>query len=154
MKGRPADQRAGRPSRWAGLGRQLRDGEARAAAAAARRFEDASHGADAFLQHDVAAAAVARSEQHRGPDGRVAGERQLPRRGENANARAVARVGRGEDEHGLGVVELARDRLHRRRVELVGVEHHGERVAGKVPVGEHVERREAPAHENLLCAPL
>jgi hypothetical protein len=51
------------------------------------------------------------------------------------------------------VVELARDRLHRGRVERVGVEHHGERVAGKAPVGEHVERREAPAHEGLLWGP-
>jgi hypothetical protein len=130
----------------------LRDREAGAAAAACR-FNRASHRADALLQHDVAPAAVAQSEQHRGPDGRVAGERQLPRRGENANAGAVRGLGRREHEHRLGVVELARDRLHRRRVERFGVEHDGERIAGKAPVGEHVERGEAPAHESLPCAP-
>jgi hypothetical protein len=63
------------------------------------------------------------------------------------NARAVVRIGRGEHEHRLGMVELARDGLHRRRVELLGVEHDGERIAGKTPVGEDVERHETPAHE-------
>src|SRR5262249_25769341 len=72
--------------------------------------------------------------------------------GENANARAVSGVGRREHEHRLGVVELARDRLHRRRVEGLRVEHDGERIAGKAPVGEHVERGESPAHESLPCA--
>jgi hypothetical protein len=51
------------------------------------------------------------------------------------------------------VVELARDRLHRRRVERLRVEHDGERIAGEAPVGEHVEGGEAPAHPNLLGAP-
>ena len=83
----------------------------------------------------------------------MAGERQLPRRGEDANARAVRGVGRREHEYGLGMVELAGDRLHPRRVERFGVEHDRERIAGKAPVSEHVERREAPAHEGLLWRP-
>src|SRR5262245_7179666 len=73
VAGRERERRrdGGNVRRRAGLGRQLRDREAGAAAAlAAARLERASHRADAFLQHDVAPAAVARSQQHRGPDRR------------------------------------------------------------------------------------
>ena len=66
---------------------------------------------------------------------------------------AVRGLGRCEHEHRLGVVELARDRLHRRRLERFGVKHDGEWIAGKAPVGEHVERGEAPAHrKSPMCA--
>jgi len=83
----------------------------------------------------------------------MAGERQLPRRGEDAQPRAVPRIGRREHKDGLGMAELARDRLHGVPLEPLRLEHHRERIAGKAPVGEHVERREPSAHESLLCAP-
>ena len=74
-----------------------------------------------------------------GADGRVPGERHLGRRRENAHARGVRGVLRLQHEHRLGQVELARDRLHARAVEPVGVEHHRQRVAAEALVGEHVE---------------
>jgi hypothetical protein len=109
---------------------------------------------DALLQHDLAArpAAVAQAEQHRRPDGGMAGKGQLPRRREDAQPRPVIRIGGGEDEHRLGMVELASDRLHHLRLEPSGVEHHGERVAGEAPIGEHIESDETPAHESLRLA--
>jgi hypothetical protein len=58
----------------------------------------------------------------------------------------VARIGRREDEHRLRVIELACDGLHDIRAEPLGLQHHGERIAGKAAVGEHVERREMSAH--------
>ena len=65
----------------------------------------------------AAGAAIDAAEQHRGADGRMAGERQFPRRREDAQPRAMRGSARRQHEHGLGQVELARDRLHRRRVE-------------------------------------
>ena len=96
----PADQRAGRRLRElgrrererrgdggvvrhrAGFGRQLRDGEAGAAALLRAALERAAHRTDSLLQDDFAAggAAVTQAEQHRRPDRRMAGERQLPHR--------------------------------------------------------------------------
>ncbi len=76
----------------------------------------------------------------------MAGKRQFPRRRENAQPRAVRRRLRRQHEHRLGMIELAGDRLHRSRIEAVGVEHDRQRIAGKTPVGEHVECRETPLH--------
>jgi hypothetical protein len=76
----------------------------------------------------------------------MAGERQLPRRGEDANASAAVRAGGGQDEHRLGMIELAGDRLHRLGIEPFRVEHHGEGIAGETTVGEHVEGHEMAAH--------
>jgi hypothetical protein len=77
----------------------------------------------------------------------MAGKRQLPRRGEDAQPRAVRRISRREHKDGLGMTKLARDRLHGVPLEPLRLEHHRERIAGKAPVGEHVERREPSAHE-------
>jgi hypothetical protein len=133
------------------LGRSLRNREAGAAMPVRHRLERAAHRPDLLFQHDLAAGggAVAQPEQHRGPHRRVACERQLARRGEDANAGAVGRVLGREHEHRLRMVELARDRLHRRRLQSIAVEHDGERIAGEAPVGEHVERHELPAHRFL-----
>ena len=84
-------------------------------------------------------------EQHRGADGRVAGERQFACGREDAQPRAVAGILRRQHEHRLGMIELARDRLHCGGVEPCGIEHDGERIAGKAPIGKHVERRETPS---------
>src|SRR5712672_1677775 len=48
------------------------------------------------------------------------------------------------------MAELARDRLHRDGVEVFGLEHDRERVAGKAALGEHVEGDETAAHGGLL----
>jgi hypothetical protein len=64
----------------------------------------------------------------------------------------VPRILRREHEYGLGVIELARDHLHGIGLESVGLEHHRERIAGKRPVGEHVEGGEASAHRSLLAS--
>ena len=48
-------------------------------------------------------------------------------------ARAMRRIARRQHEHGLGMVELARDRLHRGGVEALRVEHDRERIAGEAP---------------------
>ena len=85
--------------------------------------------------------------KHRSPDRRVSGERQLARRGEDAQPRAMARFARGKHKHRLGMAELARNRLHDRRVEPFPIEHDRERIAGKAPIGEHVEGRKPAAHD-------
>ncbi len=134
------------------LGRQLRKREADATAHARAGFENAAHRADLLLQHEPAAfgGAVAQGEQDRRPDRRMAGELQLPHRRENPHPRAVTGVGGCEDEHRLGMIELAGNRLHGRRVDPLGVEHDRERIAGEPPVGENVERCEPPAHDISL----
>ena len=117
----------------------------------AGRCDPARHEPDLFFQREVARpAAVDASEQHRGADRRMTGEGKLARRREDAQLGAVRLVGRRKHEHGFGEIELARDRLHRGGVEPVGIEHDGERITGKAPGREHVERDEAAAHERLL----
>ena len=44
------------------------------------------------------------------------------------------------------MIEFARDRLHRVGVEPVRLEHDRQRIAGKFPFREHVEREEAAFH--------
>ena len=107
------------------------------------------HRADAFLDDKIARAraAVEAREQHRSPDGRMARERQLARGREDAQAGAVGRIGRRQHEHGLGVIELARNGLHRGGVERVGVEHDRERIAGEAALREHVEGGIAIFHD-------
>ena len=59
----------------------------------------------------------------------------------------MARVVRRHHEHGLGQVELARDRLHARGLEALPVEDDGERIAGERVAGEDVEGGEASGHD-------
>ena len=68
----------------------------------------------------------------------MAGERQLERRREDPDAHVGVSDGRRQDEDGLGEVHLARQRLHRQRVEIAGVGEDGELVAGERDVGEDV----------------
>jgi hypothetical protein len=121
--------------------------EAGVTALVAASFDAAAHRTDALLQHDIAIdETVAQREQHRGADGRMAGKRQLARRREDPRPRPVSGVVRRQHEYRLRQVELARHRLHRLGREAVGLEHHGERVAGEASVGEHVQREEGSAH--------
>src|SRR5438876_2765365 len=63
----------------------------------------------------------------------------------------MSRIGWREDEYRFGMVELARNRLHRIRLEALGLAHHRERIAGEAAVGEHVERGERPVHGGYLA---
>jgi hypothetical protein len=75
----------------------------------------------------------------------VAGEGQLL--GRREDARAHRRGVRRRDEEGrLREAELARDALHRGRVEIVGVAHHRQRVSGVERFGEDVDDVEAVRH--------
>ena len=67
-----------------------------------------------------------------------------------ATAPAMSRIGWREDEYRFGMVELARNRLHRIRLEALGLAHHRERITGKAAVGEHVERGKRPVHGSVL----
>ena len=71
-------------------------------------------------------------------DCRVPGEGQFVHRREDAHIGAVRLVLGRQDEHRLGQVELAGDRLHRVVVEPVRLEHHRQRIAGKSFAGKHV----------------
>ncbi len=80
-------------------------------------------------------------------------ERQLGGRRENAHARGVRLVLRLQHEHRLRQVELARDGLHRRRIQPVGVEHDRQRVAAEPLVGEDIENVIVEAHVRLPRLP-
>ena len=67
----------------------------------------------------------------------MARERQLGARGEDADPRGAALLGR-EDEDGLREVRLAGDGLHRLVVEPSSVREDRERVAGQGTIGEDV----------------
>ena len=59
------------------------------------------------------------------------------------------RVPRLENEHGLGEIEFARDRLQARIVKPLRVDDDRERIAGERRLGEDVEREEAARHAAL-----
>src|SRR6516165_9462894 len=80
------------------------------------------------------------------------GKRQLRHRVEDAQSRSMRRVPRWQDKDGLGEIEFAGDRLHRVVIKPVGVQDDRERVAGKAPGGEHIERHKAQAHQGLPAA--
>ena len=129
--------------------RQVKIGRQRLASAMPR---DAHDVADLFFQDQ---AQVLRRqqlrraqmrEQRRRADRGMPGEGQFAARGEDAQRRRIHGVARRDDEHRFGKIELARDLLHARVVEAVGVEHHRERVAGERRIGEDVERVVVSAH--------
>ncbi len=115
----------------------------------ARRRHPARHRPDGLFQHHGArfTAAVEAAEQHRGAHGRMAGKRQFALGREDAQARAMRGILRRQHEHRLRQIELARDRLHRRGVEAIALQHDGKRIAGKAPVGEDVEGDKAAFHD-------
>ena len=136
--------------------RQAGQGEGRRKRLAAAVAGDADDVADPLLQHQAQILGgehlrrAQMGDERRRADGRMAGERQLATGGEDAQRRGVYGIARREHEYGLGQVELARDRLHPRVVEAVGVEHDGERVAGERRLGEHVEKAIGAAHGEPL----
>jgi hypothetical protein len=89
---------------------------------------------------------AALGQRNRRADRRVAGKRQLAAGRENAQAVVGHRVAARQDEHGLRQVELARNRLHLRRVEAIGVKHHGQRIAGQTLGGENIIDRKSARH--------
>ena len=119
-----------------------------------------AHGADGLFQHDQAVALAAVivggrgtaqvREQDGGADGRVARERQLGRRREDAHARSMGAVLRLQDEHRLGQVEFAGDGLHALGRKLIGIEDDSERIAAEPLLGEHVENVIREQHGRIL----
>ena len=133
-----AAARVGGGQRVAGRGRQDRQGETRRVLppVAAR---DALDDADLFFEHDrrsclpISLGRALLGQEHHGTDRGVAREGQLAPGREDPEPCRVDGVARRQDEHGLGQVEFARDRLHAVRVEPVGIEHDGERIARQRP---------------------
>ena len=79
----------------------------------------------------------------------VAGEGELGHGCEDADARGVSRVLGRQDEGLLGIVELARDRLHLLVRQAACVKDDGERVAAEGPVGEDVDGDEGNLDRDL-----
>jgi hypothetical protein len=80
------------------------------------------------------------------PDCRVARERQFAAGRKDPDPRRMNWVSRLEHEHSLGEIEFSGDGLHAFAVEALAIQHHGERVARKPPLGEDVERIETARH--------
>lgn len=94
-----------------------------------------------LLQHQVAveiAHRAGRGQMDRAADRRMAGKGDLGCREEDAHPCGMGRIGRGLDEDRLGQVELAREGLHLRRAQPVGLKDDGQRIARKGPVGEDI----------------
>ena len=68
----------------------------------------------------------------------MTGECHLTARREDAHAPGVPRIGRRKDERRLGVVELARDRLHLSVREATRVGKHSERISSVEGIRENV----------------
>ena len=133
--------------------RQAWRGEAHVARIGRPRLEAARHVADLFFQNEFSlAAAVEQRKQNRGADRRMTRKRHLGSRIEDADRGAISSVGRREHEYGFGIIEFARDRLHRVGFEACRLKHNGERISGKFLFREHVEGEEAAFHCDLTRA--
>ena len=67
----------------------------------------------------------------RASDGRMAGERHLVERREDAHVRPVARIARRQDEGRLRQVEFVGDAQHACRIEPACIQNHRQRVASQ-----------------------
>ena len=83
---------------------------------------------------------IEKRQKNRRSDRRMAGEGQFAPGREDADIGPLSRIRRRKDEHRLGQIELARDRLHAVRIEPLGVQHDGERIAGEAIGRENIER--------------
>ena len=149
--GRRQTQRGGEKILWRRLSRRLRQLRAIELGEAERAVERhaAADDPDLLLDHhdgivpSVVAMPLARQTDRRA-DRRMPGEGKLLRRRQDADARGMRRVFRREHEDRLRQIELARDRLHRRVIETVRIEHDGERISRERAIGEDVEDFVAP----------
>jgi hypothetical protein len=96
-------------------------------------------------QRPAVAAAFPRHDKRR-TDIRVARERHLGARGEDADVGGVLGRFRRQHEGRLRQVELGRDPLHLLTRKPIRVDHHGERVAAELRVGKDVDRDEVQPH--------
>jgi hypothetical protein len=76
----------------------------------------------------------------------VSREIDLPRRGEQAHPVAVVGFRCRHDEGRLGIIGLRRNALHRFGGQVVGIEHHGQRVAGIGLLSEDIDDMKAVRH--------
>lgn len=139
-----------RGRRRAELGRPGR-GELREDGATLFRADRDRHGADVLFEHDAHVGLLKRNAPERGEhvgraDRGMPGERELDLRRVDAQPRGVRRIARRKDEGGLREIELARDELHLRVGQPVGVREDRERVAAEDAVGEDVNGQKAVAH--------
>ena len=104
-------------------------------------FELYRHRTDALLENEAGGSLrdALGSQDPRGPDRGMPGERHLARRREDADCRHAIRAGGRQHEHRLRLVHLAGDRLHLTVVEATAVEEHGQPVAGEDLLGEDVD---------------
>src|SRR4026208_1312841 len=109
-----------------------------------------------FLENDAGLAAVERNrsdarEHERAADSRMSGKRELVIGSEDADTASVPlRRGR-KYEDGLGVVELARDRLHLSVRQSTCVRNHRERVAAVQVIRKNVSGVERVRHRTRMC---
>ncbi len=94
---------------------------------------------DATPRFETDGLKLATSGQHEGgSQRRVTGEGELHRGREDADPCVRRRAGWTKDKRGLREVGLARERLHRRGVDVVGIGEDGQRVSREWAVGEYV----------------
>lgn len=84
-------------------------------------------------------------------DSRMARERQLAFDGEDAYVIVRIRVGRLDEERGLGQVGPAGDGLHLGAVEVVGLEHDCKRIAFERHRSENINLLEADSASGHLA---
>ncbi len=90
------------------------------------------------------------ADQDGGADGGMPRERQLALGCKDARARGVHGIARALQEDRLGQVELARDGLHLRVIEIVGIANDRQRISAEPLLCEHIERVELLAHDSNL----
>ena len=121
--------------------RRRRDAAAHWPAASRRRRAPSTGMTPALISSVTASPGLRqRANDVRGAERRMAGERHLERRREDAHARR--RASRRQDERRLRQVELQRERLHRRVVDAARVLEHAQRIAAERRLGEHVDDAE------------
>ena len=81
-----------------------------------------------------------------GPDYRMPREGNLSLRREDPQAHGVLWILWSEDKHRLGEIQLPREALHVRRVDLIGIAKHRELVARVGVFGEHIHEEESMGH--------
>ncbi len=109
---------------------------------------DDGNDARAHFQRQPIAGIRERAHDVRRAERRMARERHLERRRENAHVRG-GRL-RRQDERRLRQVELQRERLHRRVIEPLRILEYRERIAGERRFGEHVDDAKRVVASSML----
>ena len=126
-----------------GLG-EFRQLKPRAAVSLIDNFNRARNDADLLLEAESRRpwlpVLIENGEKNGRADSRMTGERQFSLDREDANIGALPRVLRWQNEHCLGQIEFARDRLHGLGIEALGIQHDRQRIS-----------RQRVGRENIQC---